>query len=81
MVITSAAKDKLLTFIFTVIRIRMLRSSISAVKDKLPTFIFTVIRSRMPVHRIGIGIGRYGGRGGGGGGTSGIGSAVKSHIG
>ena len=54
---TSSAKDKLLTFIVTIIRSQILWSSISAIKDKLSILNFTVIQRQMSAHRIGIGIG------------------------
>ena len=54
---TSSAKDKLLTFIFTIIRSQILWSCISAIKDKLSILNFTVIQRQMSAHRIGIGIG------------------------
>ena len=43
----SDANDKHPTFIFSVIRSRMLPPFISDAKDKHPTFIFSVIRSRI----------------------------------
>ena len=53
---TSFARDKLLTFISSIIPSRILRSFISDIKDKLWTFNFIVLQRQMSAHRIGIGI-------------------------